>query len=68
MSPSILEKRKIAVRVADTLNSIEGAPVSDKAKKLALQWSRGEITGEHMKSAIIAMHTPHEYYENQSGI
>lgn len=59
MSPSILEKRKIAVRVADTLNSIEGVPMSDKAKQLFLQWSRGEITGEHMKLAIITMHTPH---------
>lgn len=56
MSPSILEKRKIAVKVADTINSIEGVPVSDKAKQLSLQWSRGEITGEYMKTSIIAMH------------
>lgn len=49
-----LEKRKIAVRVADSINSIEGAEVSEKAKQLSYQWANGEISSEQMKAALLA--------------
>lgn len=51
-----LEKRVAAVKTADAINAIEGAPVSDYAKKLSASWARGELTGEQMKSALLAYH------------
>lgn len=56
MSPSMIYKRRIAVKVADTLNKIEGVPVSEKAQQLSKQWVEGKITGEQMKSILIEMH------------
>jgi hypothetical protein len=52
MSP-VEEKRISAVKVADTLNNIEGVPVTAYAKELSAKWARGEITGEEMKQALI---------------
>lgn len=49
-------KRTAAIKVADALNSIEGAPVSDFAKDLSAKWAKGEITGADMKAALIAKH------------
>ena len=51
-----LEKRVAAVKTADAINAIEGAPVSDYAKKLSASWARGELTGEQMKAALLAYH------------
>ena len=56
MSPSIIEKRKLAVKVADTLNGIEGVPVTDEARRLSEQWSQGQISGEEMKKTLLAIH------------
>ncbi len=50
------EKRKIAIKVADSINSIEGAPVSENAKKLSHQWAKGEITAEQMKKLLISQY------------
>ncbi len=50
------EKRKIAIKVADSINSIEGAPVSENAKKLSVQWAKGEITAEQMKKSLISQY------------
>lgn len=55
MSP-IETKRTAAVKVADSLNSIEGVPVSVFAKELSEKWVKGEITGAQMKSALLAKH------------
>ena len=55
MSP-IETKRTAAIKVADALNSIEGAPVSAFAKDLSAKWAKGEITGTDMKAALIAKH------------
>ena len=49
-------KRIKAVKLADAVNKIEGAPVSDNARKLSAQWARGEIAGESMKAALISAH------------
>ena len=56
MSPQIERKRQIAIRVADTINSIEGAPVTAYAKELSAKWAKGEISGEEMKAKLIAAH------------
>ena len=55
MSP-IETKRTAAIKVADALNSIEGAPVSAFAKDLSAKWAKGEITGTDMQAALIAKH------------
>ena len=56
MSPQVQVKRQNAVRVADALNKIEGVPITAFARELSLKWSKGEITGEQMKAALIAVH------------
>lgn len=52
-----INKRVAAVKTADAINAIEGVPVSDYAKSLSYAWARGELTGEQMKSALLASHT-----------
>lgn len=49
-------RRVTAVMTANAINAIEGAPVSDYAKKLSVLWARGELTGEQMKAALLASH------------
>ena len=56
MSPKQYKKRMNAIKVADALNKIEGAPVSDYARELSYKWAKGEITGLQMKEALIAAH------------
>lgn len=56
MPPQVYEKRRTAIKLADALNKIEGVPVSDYARMLSEQWANGEITGQQMKSALIAVH------------
>lgn len=56
MSPQVYAKRKSAIKLADTLNKIEGVPVSEYARQLSEKWARGEITGQQMKEALIASH------------
>ncbi|MBR1763453.1 MAG: hypothetical protein IJ731_08850 [Eubacterium sp.] len=55
MSP-VETKRTAAVKVADTLNNIEGVPVTAYAKELSAKWAKGEITGAQMKAALLAKH------------
>lgn len=56
MSPQELNRRAAAVKTADAVNAIEGVPVSDAALLLSERWARGEITGDQMKTAILARH------------
>ena len=56
MSPQVEAKRRTAVMVADTLNKIEGVPVTEFAKELSGQWIKGEITGAQMKEMLIQKH------------
>jgi len=56
MSKQELDRRVAAVKTADAINAIEGAPVSAYARKLSYLWARGEITGEQMKAALLASH------------
>ena len=55
MSP-VQTKRAAAVKVADTLNNIEGVPVTAFAKDLSDKWAKGEITGAQMKAALLEKH------------
>jgi len=57
MSPKEFNRRKAAVKAADAINSIEGAPVSSDAVRLSNQWAKGNLTGTEMKAALIAKHT-----------
>lgn len=56
MSPQVYTKRISALKLADTLNKIEGVPVSEYARQLSEKWVKGEITGQQMKEALIASH------------
>ena len=56
MSPPVYSKRVSAIKLADTLNKIEGVPVSEYARYLSEKWAKGEISGEEMKAALIAVH------------
>ena len=56
MASKQLSKRFAAVKMADAINAIEGAPVSDYARRLSASWARGELTGEQMKTALLASH------------
>ena len=56
MTSPIRNRRAEAVKLADALNSIEGVPVSDYAKELSQSWVNGELTGEQMKTALLAFH------------
>ena len=53
---AIKSRRIQAVKLADALNNIDGVPVSDYAKELSQQWENGEISGEEMKSLLLAHH------------
>lgn len=56
MTATQRSRRLAAVKTADAINAIEGAPVSDYARRLSSSWARGEITGEQMKAALLASH------------
>lgn len=56
MTTAAKNKRWQAVKLADALNAIEGVPVSSYAKTLSRCWANGEITGEQMKTALLASH------------
>lgn len=56
MTTKQMNRRVAAVMTANAINAIEGAPISDYAKKLSVLWARGELTDEQMKSALLASH------------
>lgn len=56
LSPQVETKRRTAVMAADTLNKIEGVPVTEFAKELSSKWAKGEITGTQMKTMLIQKH------------
>ena len=56
MTAKQLNRRLAAVKTADAINAIEGAPISDYARFLSDNWVRGEITGAQMRAALLASH------------
>lgn len=57
MTAEQISRRIAAVKTADAISAIEGAPVSQYAQELSHSWAKGEITGEQMKQALLAYHT-----------
>lgn len=51
-----MKKRIAAVKTADAINAIEGAPISSYARTLSTSWARGELSGNQMKTALLAYH------------
>ena len=56
MTDEAKERRIQAVKLADTLNAIEGVPVSEYTKMLSHCWANGDSTGEQMKEALLDSH------------
>lgn len=56
MTAKQLHRRIAAVKTADAINAIEGAPVSRYARTLSYAWAKGELTGEQMKQALLDAH------------
>lgn len=56
MSEQNRKHRIAAIKTADAINDIAGSPISDYARELSLRWSRGEITGDEMKTALLESH------------
>ena len=52
MSEQERQKRIAAVKTADAINAIEGAPMSKYARELSEQWAKGELTDEEMLEAL----------------
>ena len=53
MTKKQINRRIAAVKTADAINAIEGAPVSRYARTLSYAWAKGELTGEQMKRALL---------------
>ena len=43
-------------KLADNLNSMEEVPVSAYPKEFSQSWVNGELTGEQMKTTLLAFH------------
>ena len=54
MTTQQFNRRIAAVKTADAINAIEGAPVSDYARMLSLSWAKGEITGEQIRTNVFS--------------
>ncbi len=55
--PTAEQKRRIpAIKTADAINAIEGAPISDFARKLSNSWAKGELTDEQVQEALWTYH------------
>jgi hypothetical protein len=55
MATTRAERLRIA-GLADAINQIEGAPISDYAKKLTSLWVDGELTNQQRHEALLAYH------------
>ena len=67
MTAKQINRRIAAVKTADAINAIEGAPISRYARKLSTAWARGELTGEQMKAALLASHRKMAAQVNRHG-
>ena len=50
-------RRLRAVRITNAVNNVECVAVTETAQQLSIQWARGEISGEAMRSALLAKHS-----------
>lgn len=49
------EKRLRAVKVAKSINSIEGVPIPDETNGIFRQWIDGEISDEQLTVAMLSL-------------
>lgn len=56
MSGVDIAKRKRALKIANAISKIEGAPSSSNAEEIFKQWANGKLTGEQMKARVLAIH------------
>ncbi len=56
MTQKAQQKRMLAIKLADTMNAIEGVPVTANARQLSMRWAHGEITGKQMKTLLLSSH------------
>lgn len=56
MLPKDKKKRERAMKIASAIGSIEGVPVSDKAKQLYMKWVNGELNEEQLMQALYQRH------------
>lgn len=54
MDQQTRNRRVAAVKAADAINAIEGAPISDYARNLSICWAKGEITGAEMQASLLS--------------
>ena len=67
MTAKQINRRVAAVKTADTINAVEGMPVSRYARVLSSAWARGELTSEQMKEALLASHRKLAAQANNDG-
>ena len=53
VSAKLQEIAGLYEKTADAINAIEGAPVSDYARRLSASWARGELTGEQLTQGYV---------------
>lgn len=56
MSSQEIQIRQRAVKIADTINGIEGVVVSNFAKELSDKWVQGNITDSQMIEMLVNAH------------
>ncbi|MGN1433680.1 MAG: antitoxin VbhA family protein [Ruminococcus sp.] len=49
------EKRLSAVKIAKSINSIEGVPVPEETEEIFSMWIEGKITDEQLTSAMLSI-------------
>ncbi len=59
-------KRLAVLKIADTINAINGVLASANAKFLPEKWTRGELTGEQMKQELLDLQRKIAAEENRS--
>ncbi len=67
MDQQTRSRRVAAVKAADAINAIEGAPISGYARYLSLLWAREKITGKEMKSALMTYYRKMAMEERRHG-
>lgn len=56
MSEQERKRRIAAVKTADAINAIEGAPISEYARELSRLWVAGELDDEEMLARLFRSH------------
>ena len=55
MTETEIAKRQRSVKIAKTINSIEGVPIPEETNEFFRQWINGEITDEQLTEIMLSM-------------